>query len=97
MVGIEEEADTRVFGRKYRQVIRGWESSLRGLTAAKDRRMNWSGAALASFYSAVRHALIVAIIFRAIATGLGIAGLAWVMFRFVTGSGIGGVGVGSDL
>jgi hypothetical protein len=45
-------------------------------------RMNWSGAALSTFYSAVRHALVVAIIIRAIGAGLGLAGLAWVMYRY---------------
>jgi len=44
--------------------------------------MNWSGAALSTFYSAVRHALVVAIIIRAIGAGLGLAGLAWVMYRY---------------
>lgn len=40
-------------------------------------RTNWSGAALATFYSAVRQALVVAIIIRAIATGIGLAGAVW--------------------
>ena len=46
-----------------------------------DCRMNWSGAALATFYSAVRHALVVAIVIRALGAGLGIAGLAWAVYR----------------
>lgn len=49
-------------------------------------RMNWSGAALSTFYSAVRHALVVAIIIRAIGAGLGLAGLAWVMYRYGGGA-----------
>jgi hypothetical protein len=43
--------------------------------------MNWSGAALATFYSAVRHALVVAIIIRALGAGVGIAGLAWAVYK----------------
>lgn len=40
-------------------------------------RMNWSGAALSTFYTAVRQALVVAILLRAIGTGVGLAGLTW--------------------
>jgi energy-converting hydrogenase Eha subunit G len=45
-------------------------------------RTNWSGAAMATFYTAVRQALVVAIIFRGLATVSGIAGLAWCMWKF---------------
>ncbi|CAD6586295.1 MAG: hypothetical protein TREMPRED_004383 [Tremellales sp. Tagirdzhanova-0007] len=61
-----------VFGRRYRQVVKGWEASVRGPDRAANRRYaapsvselifealtgsrtNWSGAALSTFYSAVR-------------------------------------------
>ena len=44
-------------------------------------RINWSGAALSTFYSAVRQALVVAIIIRALATGLGMGGLGWWLYK----------------
>ncbi|WWC66899.1 uncharacterized protein I206_100806 [Kwoniella pini CBS 10737] len=80
-----------VFGRRYRQVIQGWENSVRGPDRAADRRVNWSGQALATFYSAVRQALVVAIIMRALLSGIGIAGLTWIFVK-----GIGGFG-GNEL
>nr|XP_019048651.1 hypothetical protein I302_02424 [Kwoniella bestiolae CBS 10118]OCF27581.1 hypothetical protein I302_02424 [Kwoniella bestiolae CBS 10118] len=74
-----------VFGRRYRQVIQGWENSVRGPDRAADRRVNWSGQALATFYSAVRQALVVTIIMRALLSGVGIAGLAWLFVRGLSG------------
>ncbi|RXK39122.1 hypothetical protein M231_03627 [Tremella mesenterica] len=71
----------RVFGRRYRQVVRRWEASVRGQVRPADKRMNWSGAALATFYTAVRQALVVAILLRALATGLGIAAIGWWVMR----------------
>ena len=89
----------RVFGRRYRQVVKGWEASVRGPDRAANRRYaapsvselifealtgsrtNWSGAALSTFYSAVRQALVVAIVIRALATGSGLAGFAWWLYR----------------
>ncbi|KAK8845418.1 hypothetical protein IAR55_006131 [Kwoniella newhampshirensis] len=70
-----------VFGRRYRQVVKGWESSVRGPDRASDRRVNWSGQALATFYSAVRQALLVTIIIRALLTGGGLAGIAWLLLK----------------
>ncbi len=72
-----------VFGRRYRQVVRSWEESVHGPDRAADRRTNWSGAALSTFYQAVRHALVVAIIIRGLATLGGIAGLTWWILRTV--------------
>jgi hypothetical protein len=66
-----------VFGRRYRSVVRGWEASMRGPPRAADRRINWSGAALSTFYAAVRQALVVAIVLRAIATSAALAGFSW--------------------
>ncbi|OCF71245.1 hypothetical protein I204_08198 [Kwoniella mangroviensis CBS 8886] len=80
-----------VFGRRYRQVIQGWENSVRGPDRAADRRVNWSGQALATFYSAVRQALVVTIIMRALLSGVGIAGLTWLFVRGLSG------GTGNEL
>lgn len=44
-------------------------------------RINWSGAALAAFYAAVRQALVVAIIIRAIATTLTLGGVGWWLYQ----------------
>lgn len=46
-----------------------------------DNRTNWSGAALATFYSAVRQALVVSIILRALATGITLGGVGWWLFK----------------
>ncbi|KAF9243895.1 hypothetical protein BU15DRAFT_86321 [Melanogaster broomeanus] len=54
-----------VFGKRYREVVRGWEASIRE-GGSNDRRLNWSGTALNTFYAAVRKALIVVIVLRAI-------------------------------
>ncbi|KAJ9098706.1 hypothetical protein QFC21_004354 [Naganishia friedmannii] len=70
-----------VFGRRYRRVVRGWEASVSGPPRAADRRINWSGAALAAFYAAVRQALVVAIIIRALATAFALGGVGWWMYQ----------------
>ena len=61
----------RVFGRRYRAVLRAWEASVirSRIThggSSTERRINWSGQALSTFYAAVRKALIVVIVGRAI-------------------------------
>ncbi|KAK1926197.1 hypothetical protein DB88DRAFT_481029 [Papiliotrema laurentii] len=78
-----------VFGRRYRQVLKGWEASLQGPDRSADRRMNWSGAALSTFYSAVRHAIVVAIILRLLAMigGVGVAG--WLFWKYSKAMGLG--------
>ena len=53
----------------------------------KVARTNWSGAAMATFYTAVRQALVVAIIFRGLATVGGLAGVTWWFLRYWGGSG----------
>ncbi|TDL28764.1 hypothetical protein BD410DRAFT_781296 [Rickenella mellea] len=68
-----------VFGKRYRQVVRGWEASLRG-GGANDKRINWSGTALNTFYAAVRKALIVVIVLRAIGILLAIGIGGWWVF-----------------
>jgi hypothetical protein len=44
-------------------------------------RINWSGAALAAFYAAVRQALVVAIIIRALATAFALGGVGWWVYQ----------------
>lgn len=60
---------------------------MHGPDRAADRRTNWSGAALSTFYQAVRHALVVAIIIRGLATLGGIAGVTWWILRHVNVGG----------
>ncbi|KAI0067935.1 hypothetical protein BV25DRAFT_893271 [Artomyces pyxidatus] len=69
-----------VFGKRYRQVIRGWEASVRS-GGTNDTRINWTGAALTTFYAAVRKALIVVLVLRAIGVLFSVAFAAWWMFR----------------
>jgi len=45
-------------------------------------RVNWSGAALSAFYSAVRHALVVAIVVRALATTMAVGTAGWYFWRW---------------
>jgi len=69
-----------VFGKRYRQVIRSWEASLR-VGGANDTRVNWTGAALTTFYAAVRKALVVVLILRAIGVLCGVAFGVWWMLQ----------------
>ncbi|KDQ54809.1 hypothetical protein JAAARDRAFT_37915 [Jaapia argillacea MUCL 33604] len=68
-----------VFGKRYREVIRGWEASVRA-GGTNDRRINWTGSALSTFYAAIRKALVVVIVVRAIGLILGLVGLGWWVF-----------------
>ncbi|KAI6153384.1 hypothetical protein BKA82DRAFT_27942 [Pisolithus tinctorius] len=65
-----------VFGKRYREVIRSWESSIRE-GGANDKRLNWAGTALSNFYAAVRKALLVVLVLRAIGVVFGLALLGW--------------------
>ncbi|WVQ76352.1 hypothetical protein IAR50_006017 [Cryptococcus sp. DSM 104548] len=76
-----------VFSRRYRQVIRSWESSTIGRSRAADRRINWSGQALATFYTAVRQALLVAIIIRGLCLGAGVVGVGYFVLKSLGGTG----------
>lgn len=69
----------RVFGKRYRQVIRGWEASIRA-GGTIDRRINWSGSALSSFYAAIRKALVVVIVLRALGLLFGLGFAVWWVF-----------------
>ncbi|KAI0768627.1 hypothetical protein BD413DRAFT_130527 [Trametes elegans] len=68
-----------VFGKRYRAVIRGWEASVRA-GGTNDRRINWTGSALTTFYAAVRKALVVVIVVRAIFVLLGFVLGGWLLF-----------------
>ncbi|KAF5355962.1 hypothetical protein D9756_004181 [Leucocoprinus leucothites] len=68
-----------VFGKRYREVIRGWEASLRA-GGVNDRRINWSGSALSTFYAAIRKALVVVIVARALGILFGFGFAAWWIF-----------------
>ncbi|PFH50758.1 hypothetical protein AMATHDRAFT_3613 [Amanita thiersii Skay4041] len=68
-----------VFGKRYREVIRGWEASLRA-GGVNDRRINWSGTALSTFYAAIRKALVVVIVARALGIVFGLAIAGWWIF-----------------
>ncbi|KAF9452573.1 hypothetical protein P691DRAFT_784006 [Macrolepiota fuliginosa MF-IS2] len=68
-----------VFGKRYREVIRGWEASLRA-GGVNDRRINWSGSALSTFYAAIRKALVVVIVARALGILFGLAFAGWWIF-----------------
>lgn len=74
-----------MFGRRYRAVLKAWEASVvrsrlsmntRNGAAATDRRINWSGQALSTFYGAVRKALVVVIVGRSVGIliALGLSG-----------------------
>ncbi|KAK2462018.1 hypothetical protein APHAL10511_006481 [Amanita phalloides] len=68
-----------VFGKRYREVIRGWEASLRA-GGVNDRRINWSGSALNTFYAAVRKALVVVIVGRALGILIALVFSGWWIF-----------------
>ncbi|KAF8225823.1 hypothetical protein L208DRAFT_1425357 [Tricholoma matsutake] len=69
-----------VFGKRYREVVRGWEASVRE-GGSNDRRINWSGSALSTFYAAIRKALVVVLVARALGILFGIAFAGWWIFR----------------
>ncbi|KAF7792459.1 hypothetical protein EIP86_003497 [Pleurotus ostreatoroseus] len=68
-----------VFGKRYREIVRGWEASVRA-GGANDRRINWTGSALNTFYAAVRKALVVVIIARALLILFGVIFGTWFVF-----------------
>ena len=81
------------FGWRYRNVVRGWEGSV---GTRMERKFNWSGMALGTFYSAVRRALVVAVILRALGM-LSAGGItAWLVGRKVNRSRKGLPGLGLD-
>ncbi|KIP06948.1 hypothetical protein PHLGIDRAFT_19326 [Phlebiopsis gigantea 11061_1 CR5-6] len=68
-----------VFGKRYREVVRGWEASVRA-GGTNDRRINWTGSALNTFYAAVRKSLVVVIVIRGIFVFLGLLLGGWFLF-----------------
>ncbi|KAJ4476596.1 hypothetical protein J3R30DRAFT_3487691 [Lentinula aciculospora] len=68
-----------VFGKRYREIVRGWEVSIRS-GGVNDRRINWSGQALSTFYAAIRKALVVVIVARALGILFGLAFTGWWIF-----------------
>ena len=68
-----------VFGKRYREVVRGWEASVRA-GGTNDRRINWTGSALNTFYAAVRKALVVVIVVRGIFLLIGLLLGGWFLF-----------------
>ncbi|KAF9270556.1 hypothetical protein L218DRAFT_983044 [Marasmius fiardii PR-910] len=68
-----------VFGKRYRDVVRGWEASIRS-GGVNDRRINWSGQALSTFYASIRKALVVVIVARALGILFGLAFAGWWIF-----------------
>ncbi|KAG5728574.1 hypothetical protein E4T56_gene19638 [Termitomyces sp. T112] len=68
-----------VFGKRYRAVVRGWEASVRS-GGTNDRRINWSGSALSNFYAAIRKALVVVIVARALGILFGVSFALWWLF-----------------
>jgi hypothetical protein len=81
------------FGWRYRNVVRGWEKSV---GTRLERKFNWSGMALGAFYSAVRRALVVAVLLRALGI-ISAAGLAgWLAGRKINRTRKGLAGLGLD-
>jgi hypothetical protein len=68
-----------VFGKRYREVVRGWEVSVRS-GGTNDRRINWTGSALNTFYAAVRKALVIVFVARALGILFGLAFSGWWLF-----------------
>ncbi|ETS62121.1 hypothetical protein PaG_03681 [Moesziomyces aphidis] len=81
------------FGWRYRSVVRGWESSV---GTRIERKFNWSGMALGAFYSAVRRALVVAVILRALGMLSAASITTWLVGRKVNRSRKGLPGLGLD-
>lgn len=71
-----------ICGFRYRTVIRSWQSAL---GTPMERRFNWSGLALAAFYSAVRRALIVALLLRGLGAIALLGGGAWWVGEWLRG------------
>ncbi|KAN0065793.1 hypothetical protein ACQY0O_000923 [Thecaphora frezii] len=82
-----------LFGWRYRNVVRGWEQSV---GTRLERKVNWSGMALGAFYSAVRRALIVAVVLRALGMVSAASAVAWLAARKVQRGRRGLKGLGLD-
>jgi hypothetical protein len=68
-----------IFGKRYREVVSGWEASVRS-GGTNDRRINWTGSALNTFYAAVRKALVIVFVARALGILFGLSVTSWWLF-----------------
>lgn len=76
-----------IFGSRYRRLLRSWEAGKR----AADRRVNYEGMVLSSFYAALRSALVVSIALRSLIAAGGIfTVLGWVVRKVKERRGRGG-------
>jgi 8-oxo-dGTP pyrophosphatase MutT (NUDIX family) len=82
-----------VFGWRYRNVVRSWE---RNIGTGMEQSVNWSGMALGAFYSAVRRALVVAILLRAMGFLSTASAILWLLGRRIRRGRRGQSGFGLD-
>ncbi|MCO5599782.1 hypothetical protein L7F22_053889 [Adiantum nelumboides] len=82
-----------VFGWRYRTIVRSWE---RNIGTGLEQTFNWSGMALGAFYSAVRRALVVAILLRALGFLSTFSVAFWLTGRRIRRSRRGQSGFGLD-
>lgn len=82
-----------VFGWRYRTIVRSWE---RNIGTGLEQSVNWSGMALGAFYSAVRRALVVAILLRALGFLSTFSVAFWLTGRRIRRSRRGQSGFGLD-
>ncbi|KAI5480956.1 NUDIX hydrolase domain containing protein [Pseudohyphozyma bogoriensis] len=64
-----------LFGWRYRRLLKSSGSPVSPPT--NDPRVNWAGMSLGAYYSAVRRALVVAVVIRGMLTAGGLGWLAW--------------------
>lgn len=82
-----------VFGWRYRTIVRSWE---RNIGTGMEQSVNWSGMALGAFYSAVRRALVVAILLRAMGFLSTASAILWLLGRRIRRGRRGQSGFGLD-
>ncbi|CAO1618336.1 unnamed protein product [Sympodiomycopsis kandeliae] len=82
-----------IFGARYRRIVRSWTSSM---GTPLERSCNWSGLALGAFYSAVRRALIVSIVLRALGACGFVGMVSWITKRKINRSRKGLPGLGME-
>ncbi|UZJ54728.1 hypothetical protein CBS101457_004048 [Exobasidium rhododendri] len=82
-----------VFGFRYRTIVRSWE---RNIGTGMEQTVNWSGMALGAFYSAVRRALVIAIVLRALGFLSSFSAAFWLVTRRIRRSRKGLPGLGLE-
>jgi hypothetical protein len=78
-----------VFGFRYRRLLQRWidHQQRKGTAAATpggqrdDKRVNWAGVAIGQYYGALRRALVVAIVIRALAVFGSAGAVGWWILR----------------